>query len=173
MASTERLITNVRHADIKYTILSFAGLGLLLAKDIDGVRNILPEPFDIFDHIGNVNLSAQIGYLAGALTGVIYTRNKNKLHQVLSERKTRGVMAVGAAATGICINGLVETKTGQSLIHWQNTADPIDFIYGAITATAMGALLPIVKQKTISEYIELEALSQTDISLNANRLNQE
>jgi hypothetical protein len=159
MPYIERLRTQVSHASIKYRVLAMSCIGLVFAKDADGMRNILPEPFDVLDHAGNINGSAQFGYAGGLLVGKLVADRANKQEDCPSKLSTRTKMALGGLSVGLLLNGLVETRFGMKLIHWENTSDPIDFAYGVGTATAVGALIPNVEHRSQLEYVP----SQHDI----------
>ncbi len=154
MPYVEQLSNKVSHASIKYGVLAMSCIALLIAKDGDGARDILPEPFDVFDHAGNINGSAQLGYAGGLIVGKLVTDRASRGGEREDSRLSiRAKMALGGLSVGLLVNGLVETKFGTKLMHWESTPDPIDFAYGVITATAVGALLPNVEQEAVREYV--------------------
>ncbi len=159
MPYVEKLSNKVSHASIKYGVLAMSCLALVFAKDGDGARNILPEPFDVFDHAGNINGSAQLGYAGGLIVGKLVADRANRdVERDDSKLSIRAKMALGGLSVGLVVNGLVETKFGTKLIHLESTPDPIDFAYGVVTATAVGALLPNVEQETVREYVPSQDL---------------
>ncbi len=148
----ERLRTRVKHNSLWASVLAFSCVGLIFAKETEGTRNILPEPFDFFDHAGNVNGSAQIGYGVGLLTGIIAARRANNQDNPERHDHIRAKMAAAGAAVGLLINGISETKFGLSLVgDTSTTPDLIDYAYGVIAAGTC-AMLPTVQTETIPEY---------------------
>ena len=49
---------------------------LMITKDIEGMRDLLPEPFDVMDHVGNVSSSIIYGLVAGLYVGRYYMMQK-------------------------------------------------------------------------------------------------
>ena len=101
-------------------------------------RNMLPEPFDFFDHANNFALSGAIGLLTSMALVSAYEKVDN-----MSLRRVRAVACAGACLVAGVANMLAETKMGVKLLHWENftTPDMVDLVYGvpaaAITAPAV------------------------------------
>lgn len=100
----------------------------------NGVRNILPEPFDAPSHIGNFAGSYTVGYITGIVVGHEY----KGAHE--TPGRARRMTAVAGACAGLLMNTLFETKLGVSItqgIFAPNTPDMIDLAYG-IAGAAVG-----------------------------------
>lgn len=162
MPFAESINTRVIDANNKFYAMVGACIGLLIAKDEPGARGILPEPFDFFNHVGNIDGSAQVGYVAGILLGKLAANRANEKGEPLSKGSLRARMAAGGLVVGLVVNGLIESKWGMNLIHWQNTSDPLDFAYGVATSTAVAGLLPTVEEQPQNRYVAdaVEPLSQ-------------
>jgi galactitol-specific phosphotransferase system IIC component len=101
---------------------------------LNGVRNILPEPFDVPSHVGNVAGSYVVGYITGIIVGGEY----DGAHETPGRVQQKAI-AAGACA-GVLMNTLFETKLGVSItqgILAPNTPDMIDLAYG-IAGAAVG-----------------------------------
>jgi hypothetical protein len=106
------------------------------------LRNILPEPIDIFDHIGNGLESSGIGL--GVASAVIAFNSLRK--KVISP--SRQILAT--TALGLCVgagaNVAVETPLGAPLYGVMDRGeenprqDPWDIPYGVAAATAVAYL---------------------------------
>lgn len=155
MQYTEQIRNKVNDVSTKFYLLLAGCTALIAAKEIPGTRDVLPEPFDVMDHAGNINGSAQFGYAAGMVAGKYYTHWTNDSEVVPSTRSVRTKMAMGGLAVGLAVNGLIESKFGMKLVHWENTSDPIDFIYGVGAATAAASLLTDVERERI--YVRADA----------------
>jgi hypothetical protein len=112
-------------------------------------RGIFPEPFDVFNHVGNLNGSSVIGYAGGLYLGQFYAERAKTESKTSLMRRTRVAMAVGATVAGAALNAVSETKLGMSITHIGTTGDIVDYSYGVVTAAACGVLLPkVVATKT-------------------------
>ena len=100
----EKTKQKVKHNYLRYGVVAGTALTAVLVKDIEGVRDNLPEPWDVPDHLGNVNISLQAGYISGLFAGVIYSRYENEQGStpVEARRKTRTIMALA----GFCVRRL-------------------------------------------------------------------
>lgn len=116
---------------------AFTGLTALKFKETEGVRDHLPEPFDVPDHLGNVGHSLVPGFLAGLAAGKLYTYFERNNSEDEAWRKTRIVKGMAGFCVGLAINAWAESKTGHSL-----TPDPIDMIYGTYAASTAAILGP-------------------------------
>lgn len=97
-------------------------------------RNLFPEPFDVFDHLGNVT-SLGVGWGVGLLSAhVLVARDPFG-----DGRRVRPVGAAWGALTGLVMNVLAETPAGEFLVD-ASTFDGVDFAYGLISATIGGAI---------------------------------
>jgi hypothetical protein len=139
----EKLELRIDMSRLKYYSLVAGCASLMLVKFVPGSRNIFPEPFDIFDHTGNIT-SALLGCSFSVRFGTRIIRRKNlEAEQNTSSISIKTKMVLGGFAAGVLANGVIESRTGMKLVHWDNTPDPVDFAYGVISA-ACGALLPKV-----------------------------
>jgi hypothetical protein len=129
---------------VRYWCMWALLLPFIFIKEANGVRGILPEPFDFFSHAGNLHTSVCFGWLAGLFSGRIFQEHPE------SKLRLRVKMAAGGLAVGTLVN-LVETEWGARLFeHFvaKNTPDPIDFLYGVAVATLAGAFGPSIKKET-------------------------
>ena len=102
----------------------------------DKMRDILPEPFDIFDHAGNMNVSMQLG-IAGAFAGAKIAEKFDALPSIMK----RAAVGMGSLAV-LSANVISETRFGVSiapdiLVGRNTTPDKIDLAYG-VAAGAFG-----------------------------------
>ncbi len=106
-------------------------------------RDILPEPFDIFDHVSNLVVSITIAYYATILIA--------KLIHLTGVNRSLGLLIAKSAAfiLMITMNVLFETRGGLSLVGSSTTADTIDLAHGVLGA-AIGVGVVYVKQKVDS-----------------------
>ena len=90
------------------------------------LRDLVPEPFDYFDHAGNFAYS-----ILGAYAAVMATEYAAKKTNLSFEPGRLKKIALGA---GVCAafmaNALSETKIGVSLIDADTTPDLLDGCYG-------------------------------------------
>lgn len=112
-------------------------------RKIDGMRDLAPEPWDFFDHNGNV-LSSVTAALAVSLKVRLAERRADSVKPV---RFRRSKVMGAALASGIAVNALVETRTGLSLPfvaclsdNCISTPDPIDYAYGVAGAGIGGGM---------------------------------
>lgn len=139
---------SVRHA-ISNSYLKLAAIvtvaaASLIIRESEGARDIGPEPLDVFNHVGNVGISVSVGYCGSMVAGAVAVEHANMRSRKGEDTATSSIckkMVAGGIAAGIIVNGLVETKTGISLIGWENTPDPVDFAYG-VGGAAIGGLIP-------------------------------
>lgn len=143
----------VSHANTKFSLISLTCLGLAAIKDIPGVRNIIPEPFDVFDHVGNVSLSVAMGYVGGLIVGKVAASRAKREDLITNNTAIRTRMAFGGLTVGVVLNGLVETRVGMSILPLINTPDTVDLVYGAAAATVAGAFIPKVTQSPETEHV--------------------
>lgn len=101
-------------------------------------RNTLPEPFDVIDHIGNINCSTTVGYVAAVCVGATVAE-----HDGATKLGVRRAMLFSGTLAGVALNTICETRLGMNLTGIGNTADPIDFAYGVCAAAATASLVPI------------------------------
>lgn len=134
--------------------MTAAGIGIVgaLLRAVPA-RDILPEPFDIFDHAGNLNGSAPAGYLTGLFVGSAYLDRSNPdLSPEQQKRRALGAMAAGGLVVGAVVNYISESKFGMSLTHIGDTGDPIDFGYGVATSVATATALHSFESQSGERY---------------------
>ena len=103
-------------------------------EENDGrLRNIVQEPFDVFDHAGNFNPSM-------LLAGYPYLLASSTKKVRSSPRLQKGVLGLGVLAA-FGANFLAETKTGVKLIGENGTPDTVDMLYGSGAAIVTAGLL--------------------------------
>lgn len=86
--------------------------------------NVLPDPINIFNHIGNVD-SVVPALTIGFLMGFIAVRTLK-----LSKRQFLWLGILVGAIAGLACNILIETSWGMQLLHEQNTSDILDVVWG-------------------------------------------
>ena len=118
----------------KFLAAHTATFGTLIVRDLADARDKIPEPFDVFDHVGNCNLSLTAGVTASVITGLIATRGTENR---FSKSRLKKIMTVAGFATGLLLNSLSETRWGMNLID---------------TATLGAALIPRVTTTVIPEF---------------------
>jgi hypothetical protein len=104
-----------------------------------GLRDILPEPIDVFDHIGNGLESSGIGL--GVASAVLLVNGLRK------KMVSPGRQIVAATVLGLCVgagaNIAAETTLGEPVQVFTNRGeehprqDPWDIPYGVAAATAV------------------------------------
>ncbi len=116
-----------------YFYMGLVALGRV--RKIDGTRGLLPEPYDFFNHNGNI-LSSVTTAIAASLAVRLGS----------SERLRRTKTMSAAILGGVAVNALVETRTGLSLpivpeMFRNSSPDPIDFGYGMFGALIGGGMV--------------------------------
>ena len=107
----------------------------------DMVRNIIPEPFDLMDHAGNLAPSMVVGVGVTYLSALLGTKFSNTPKAV-----RRFAMAIGGTAV-VAANLLVETKYGlniYSAVNNNTTPDVLDIAYGVGAGVLASSLVSIV-----------------------------
>ncbi len=132
------LTVNIRSLATRACLLTILGIETTVLKYIPETRGIFPEPFDFFNHVGNFDLGT--GFAAGFAMRAIAAYHRRESGQQADPPSMKARVAAGGLLAGMLINGFVETRWGVKLTGWENTGDPIDFVYGAISG-ATGALL--------------------------------
>lgn len=92
------------------------------------LRDVLPEPIDIMDHVSNLVLSISIAYF---LTLVIA-----KGLYALKIKSVQALFVARAVALPVIIgiNALFETQAGTQIVGTTSTPDIIDLAYGSVGA---------------------------------------
>lgn len=100
-------------------------------KDSFAGTNRIPEPFNIFNHIGNVD-SVIPALLVCIISALIFTRiwNPKKAQHIFWISMTAGIVV------GLICNILIELPWGMNLLDQPNIADPLDIIYGTLFSAA-------------------------------------
>lgn len=115
-------------------------------------RDILPEPFDWYDHLGNTIPSIAIG-LGIALTAALISRRQ----EWATASRTRKIAFTTGATLTAAVNLYVETKFGAH----GSTPDPIDLAYG-VGAGVMAASLVDVQETSRHEADQEPFIHRTD-----------
>ncbi len=141
--TTKRIIATAAAVPLAYLI-----------KDAPGLRDKLPEPFDIIDHISNVAYGLYPGYIVGSMAARLsIIRQKRELgpKSYVDEERTKSAMLVAGLAVGTIINAAVETRYGLRLFGdykvSQSTPDIVDFAFGVLTTGAAAVVLPEFHQQ--------------------------
>lgn len=104
------------------------------------LRGILPEPFDVFDHVSNLVLSISMSYYLTLISAkLLHGMKINPQRALIAARSIVMPSMIG-------LNLLFETQSGRELIGSSSTPDGIDFAYGAI-GTVLGVLIIRVDSK--------------------------
>lgn len=107
-------------------LLSIARVPAAFNEDLS-IRDYLPEPFDVPDHIGNV--VGTVAVTALFMHGFRRGERKNEDYPAttdLAHKRTRRALAGITAVIAVAANTLAETVGYGS----GSTSDPIDFAYG-------------------------------------------
>lgn len=110
----------------------------------DKLRDVLPEPFDVMDHISNTMTA--LGFAAaGTYLGTRTASQKFFTRTEASKVRRRCVPVVMGVTAAF--NALVETRWGMNFIPFLSSAtpDPLDIAYPTLTAGAL-SMLPWKKQ---------------------------
>lgn len=113
------------------------GSFLICIKSISGLRNHLPEPYDVVDHIGNVGGSLTAGLFGGLAAAVcIENTSLSRGNKNMIKLRARSAMLAGGLGVGAMLNAYTETKLGLSInpIFHDSTPDSVDFTYGVVAA---------------------------------------
>lgn len=92
------------------------------------LRGVIPEPFDILNHISNLVLSISISYYVALVVAKLLHASQVNPHRALLV--SRLIVLPGV----IALNCLFETQTGTEFIGSSSTPDGIDLVYGSIGA---------------------------------------
>lgn len=104
-------------------------------------RNIIPEPFDLMDHAGNLAPSMMVGAGVTYLSALLGTKFSNTPKVI-----RRFAMAIGGTAV-VAANLLVETKYGLSVysaVNSNTTPDVLDVAYGVGAGVLASSLVGVV-----------------------------
>jgi hypothetical protein len=113
-----------------------AAIGAYATGSLLDLQDRLPKPLDVPAHMGNVVGGIVIGNFVGGLVAEAYThRRKDK---EISESQVRTAATAAAFFVATAVNGIVELRTGTSVLPF----DTWDFVYGAIAGTGAGAAAP-------------------------------
>ncbi len=142
--SGKEVRNRVRIFNLRYVTAGIVSLAGILTKDIPGTRDRLPEPIDVMDHVGNVNISWQTGAMAGLAIGNYFANKAETENRHVDVPKTRLKMATVGLAAGLLLNSFTETRFGLSVLDiWgETTPDLVDLAYGTTAATASAAVIP-------------------------------
>lgn len=155
----EKAKTRVRHSALRMGVLYATSMSGLLLRSNPGSRDHLPEPFDLPDHIGNIDISSLLGYTSGLAAGQIYSSFEQKCEPKEAIRKTRTVMALAGFCVGLVANAATETKLGLSFVPGTSgTPDGIDLLYGVAASTIAATAGPLVSGIDTSSYISRQYL---------------
>lgn len=139
-------------------------------RTIDGTRNIVPEPFDFFNHNGNILSSTTVALCAG----FVATKAANaKTGSPIPQNKRRSIIIAAALSSGAFINALVETRTGLSMpliehFFGNSTPDPIDYAYG-MAGSAIGCGMIISMQDSPDKQDEYDPVLEQSSGTNIDR----
>ncbi len=139
--------------DLSFRSLSVAGgvgIAAAIARGVSSLRDRLPEPFDIVDHIGNLNGSVPAGAFVGWIAGEMYASGAKAQPESTLRIKTRAIMALGGLAAGVAVNLVSETKLGMSIIHMGDDGNVTDFAYGVASSIVAASAAPTLTITTES-----------------------
>ena len=94
-------------------------------------RDMLPEPFDVADHIGNFKEGSLLTSAACALIGMFTCLNARLDGSAEEFKKRAKLTAVGAFAASSVVQAIGEKYGLNNVIGGHNTPDMIDAAYGA------------------------------------------
>jgi hypothetical protein len=125
---------------VKGTLLFFSGDILETMSDIYFKRNVLPEPFDLPDHIGNFREASMGTVAACAMIGILTCAVPliDRSRELFKRNAKRA--AVGAFAVSSAVQVIGEEFAVTNSLSERNFGDPVDAAYGiawsAVTAVA-------------------------------------
>jgi len=96
----------------------------LIHRSRERFEGLLPNPINIFNHIGNVD-SVAPALLAGFLVGFIACRTLK-----LSKKQLLWLGILTGTLVGLICNILVELPVGMRLLGEPNTSDILDVVWG-------------------------------------------
>lgn len=129
-------------------------------------RDVLPEPVDIINHIGNLSISF---VLANHLSHS-YWGKRQSLATPESYKRQRKIIAATIGGVAIAANAYAE-KYGYGPI---STPDPLDFVYGCIGGyLAYKVGLPRYAQPEVLDFIEQDYPEDSPLRQRINNLREE
>ncbi|MCA9331356.1 hypothetical protein KC968_00270 [Candidatus Saccharibacteria bacterium] len=150
----------VKHSVLRYSVIATSALAAVVLKEVPGSRDRLPEPLDISDHAGNINISLQLGYASGLAAGEIYSRFVEASEPKEAARKTRAVMALAGFCVGLAANTATETKFGLSVVPGAyGTPDATDLFYGVAASTFAAATGPSIRGVDMSHFTNVDYIA--------------
>jgi hypothetical protein len=104
-----RVGTEIRYMPLRMYVLLTTSIAGVAVRDATDARGAFPEPADVFNHVGNVTQSVNVGTVVATGASLVYAARADS-----PNIWTARAVATGAAtAAGLAINTLVETTTGQ------------------------------------------------------------
>jgi len=89
------------------------------------LRNLLPEPFDWFNHAGNFSVSTNTALASTYISALALSKTTEQSPSTVR----RAAVAVGVTAVAV-INSLAETRWGLNITGSSATPDYVDLAYG-------------------------------------------
>lgn len=131
-----------------WALIGFLDLISVADKNAElGLRDVLPEPIDIFDHAGN-GVVPMLSAFASAYIVAKGITALDRFSTLEGAGRARQIgMGVGLAVA-VAANALVETRVGHRILPIDNTPDLIDLAYGS-AAGAFGASMVEVRPQTL------------------------
>lgn len=105
------------------TVLTFFMFWLIFAGR-ESLGDILPNPINIFNHIGNVD-SVIPALVSGYLAGLIATKTLR-----LSKKQYLWLGILSGTLVGLACNILIEVPFGMKLLDQYNVSDILDAVWG-------------------------------------------
>lgn len=124
----------------KVTALVQSGYILEFLSDSYLERDMLPEPFDVADHIGNFKEGSVLTSAACGLIGMFVCLNARLDGSAEQFKKRAKVTAVGAFVASSLVQVIGEKYGLNNVIGGHNTPDMIDAAYGAVWSGATAAM---------------------------------
>ncbi len=112
------------------------------------IRNVLPEPFDWFNHAGNLANSMWIGLATSTLAGAIFERR-----ETTDPIKANRVMWSLGATAALGLNLLAESRLGVKFMsrgETKYTSDIVDVVYG-FGAGCVAASVPVLRDANTTQ----------------------
>mgnify|MGYP003529059959 CR=1 FL=1 len=107
----------------------------------ESLGDVLPNPINIFNHIGNVD-SVVPALIAGVVVGVFATKSIKP-----SKKRYLRLGVFAGTLVGLVCNILIELPFGMSLLNQPNIADPLDVFWGTIFCLVACSVFFTVRDK--------------------------
>jgi hypothetical protein len=113
----------------------------LIHEGRDRFGDLLPDPVNVFDHIGNVD-SVIPALMVGSFVGFVLSRTIN-----LSKKRLKWIAVASGVTFGLLCNILIEIPWGMKFLNEPNVSDPLDVVWGTTFCLLMLWIVFRVRRK--------------------------